>query len=73
MGLPPAFIVTADVDPLRDDGPAYQKALQAEGISAQWRNEPQLIHGYLRARHCSTRASESFGAISKWINVFLNG
>jgi acetyl esterase len=72
-GLPPAFIVTADVDPLRDDGPAYHKALQAEGISAQWRNEPQLIHGYLRARHCSTRASESFGAISTWINAFLFG
>lgn len=72
-GLPPAFIVTADVDPLRDDGPAYQKALQAEGISAQWRNEPQLIHGYLRARHRSIRASESFGAISKWINAFLIG
>ena len=70
-GLPPAFIVTADVDPLRDDGPAYLKALQAEGIDAEWRNEPQLIHGYLRARHSSARAAESFRVICNWINAFL--
>ena len=70
-GLPPAFIVTADIDPLRDDGPAYLKALQAEGIDAEWRNEPQLIHGYLRARHSSARAAESFRVICNWINAFL--
>lgn len=66
-GLPPAFIVTADVDPIRDDGPAYQAALQAEGIRAEWRNEPQLPHGYLRARHRSKRAGASFAAICDWI------
>ena len=62
-GLPPAFLVTADVDPLRDDAPAYMHALRAQGIRAEWRNEPQLIHGYLRARHRSQRAGESFRAI----------
>jgi acetyl esterase len=70
-GLPPAFIVTADVDPLRDDGPAYQAALQAAGIRADWRNEPQLVHGYLRARHCARRAGASFRAICDWINAAL--
>lgn len=67
-GLPPAFIVTADVDPLRDDGPAYQAALQSAGIRADWRNEPELVHGYLRARHVSRRAGESFTAICGWVN-----
>ena len=69
--LPPAFIVTADVDPLRDDGPAFRDALQAAGIRADLRNEPQLPHGYLRARHCSARAGESFRAICDWISAFL--
>jgi hypothetical protein len=27
------------------------------------RVEGGLVHGYLRARHCSTRAAESFGVI----------
>ncbi|PYE81354.1 alpha/beta hydrolase [Pseudoroseicyclus aestuarii] len=65
-GLPPALIVTADVDPLRDDGTAYHAALTEAGIRAQLRNEPQLVHGYLRARHGSARAAASFAAICDW-------
>lgn len=61
--LPPAFIVTADVDPLRDDGPAYARRLIEAGVAAKWRNEPQLPHGYLRARRSSDRARRSFQAI----------
>ncbi len=62
-GLPPAVIVTADLDPVRDDGAVYAEKLVAAGGSAVLRNEPQLVHGYLRARHLSRRAAESFGFI----------
>lgn len=66
-GLPPALVVTADIDPLRDDGQAYVAALKSAGIHAVWRNEPQLVHGYLRARHQSARAAASFAAICDWV------
>lgn len=62
-GLPPAFIVTADVDPLRDDGRDYAARLTQAKVRAHWRNEPQLPHGYLRARRDSDRARRSFQAI----------
>jgi acetyl esterase len=62
-GLAPAFVVTADIDPSRDDGSTYVARLREAGVAAEWRNERQLVHGYLRARHRSHRARESFSAI----------
>ncbi|HIC65364.1 MAG TPA: hypothetical protein EYO87_05080, partial [Paracoccus sp.] len=59
----PAFIVTADVDPLRDDGSAYAERLRAAAGEVILRNERQLPHGYLRARRDSDRARRSFQAI----------
>ena len=62
-GLAPAFVVSADVDPLRDDGRDYVARLRQAGVAAEWRNEPELPHGYLRARRESDRARRSFQAI----------
>lgn len=62
-GLPPTVVFTADCDPLRDDGPAYCERLQVAGGKASWINETGLVHGYLRARAMSKRASDSFDRI----------
>lgn len=61
-GLAPAFIVSADIDPLRDDASEYARRLQQAGVPVQLRNEAQLPHGYLRARRTSDRARLSFQA-----------
>jgi len=45
--LPPAFIGTAEYDPLRDDGARYAELLRAAGIPVELRNEPTLVHGYV--------------------------
>lgn len=62
-GAPPAFIVSADVDPLRDDAKGYAQRLQQAGNRVAYRNEMQLPHGYLRARRSCDRARISFQAI----------
>ena len=46
-GLPPAFIVTADGDPLRDDGPLYAERLRAAGVPVRYVNYPDMPHGFL--------------------------
>jgi len=48
--LPPTVIVTAECDPLADDGGAYRDVIQKAGGKALWFNETGLVHGYLRAR-----------------------
>lgn len=59
-GLPPAYITSAHFDPLRDDAAAYAQRLIAEGVNVTYRNEPQMIHAWLRARHMSEGAREGF-------------
>ena len=62
-GLPQAFLVAAGLDPLHDDCFAYATNLRAAGVAAEVRDEPLLVHAFLRARHMSAPASESFKAI----------
>lgn len=61
--LPPTFVVTAECDPLADDGRHYVEAIAATGGRAELVCEPGLVHGYLRARHSVGRARDSFTRI----------
>lgn len=45
-GLPPAVLVTAGFDPLRDEGRAYADALTAAGGQVRYRCQEGLIHGF---------------------------
>ncbi|MER9871919.1 MULTISPECIES: alpha/beta hydrolase [unclassified Mesorhizobium] len=62
-GLPPTVIVTAQCDPLSSDGQTYRDRILAAGGKAWWREEPRLVHSFLRARKTVPRASEAFDRI----------
>ncbi|MFT4728098.1 MAG: acetyl esterase [Granulosicoccus sp.] len=61
--LPPTAIFSAQCDPLCDDGVIYTHNIRLAGGKAHCTIEPGLVHGYLRARHSTVRAKESFERI----------
>lgn len=49
-GMPPSLVVTASLDPLRDQGRAYAERLKADGVPTVYREAEGNIHGYICLR-----------------------
>jgi len=66
-GLPPAYITAAHFDPLRDDARLYAARLVMAGVDVTFRDEPQMIHAWLRARHMSDGARLGFDHLCRGV------
>lgn len=49
-GMPPAIVMTAECDPIRDQGRAYAAALARTGVSVTFREAKGTIHGFATLR-----------------------
>lgn len=57
-GLPPAFVVVAGFDPLRDEGIAYAEAMRAAGVPVTLERAGSMIHGFVNMGLISPAARE---------------
>lgn len=64
-GLPPAFVLTAGFDPLRDEGRAYAQALTHAGVACDHTCFEDMIHGFCNMPAFIPRAHDAFALVSE--------
>jgi len=55
--LPPAFVCTAELDPLKDEGKAYADRLLEAGNQVFFKEYPQVIHGFFNLPKITRKAT----------------
>lgn len=66
-GLPPAFVLTAGADPLRDEGNDYARRLKDAGVSVVHQTYPGQFHGFITMGKLLTKASKALHDIGNWL------
>ncbi|NQV43454.1 MAG: alpha/beta hydrolase [Rhodospirillales bacterium] len=72
-GLPPAFVHTAEFDPIRDDGRIYAAMLAQAGCNVTYREVPGMIHGFYRLRLASDAAAREYGEACDFLKRIWRG
>jgi len=71
-GLPPAFIATAEFDPLRDDGRAYHAKLHDAGVPSTYVEYDGMIHGFYWMQGIADGARSLHADLAEAIREVLN-
>ena len=69
--LPPALIITAECDPLRDEGEAYGKRLQEAGVKVTLSRYPGMMHAFVRMTARLGKAKEAIDEIADTLRGVL--
>ena len=70
-GVPPAFVLTASHDPLRDEGEAYARRLVEASIRVTSWRVPGQIHGFLPMGKLMRASSPALDEIGRHLKAAL--
>lgn len=68
-GLPPAFVMTAGADPLRDEGDEFAKRLGDAGVPVTYRTYPGQFHGFITMGKLLPKANDAMREIGVWLRA----
>jgi acetyl esterase len=66
-GLPPAYVLTAGADPLRDEGDEYAARLKQAGVRVTYKHFPGQFHGFLTMGKLLQQANVAVSEIGAWL------
>ena len=70
-GLPPTFVTTAGLDPIRDQGRAYAARCAEAGVETVYWEAPGTIHGFLNLRKGIPSAQEDFARCLTYLKPWV--
>jgi acetyl esterase len=68
-GLPPAYVLTAGADPLRDEGDEYARLLKEAGVPVTYRHFPGQFHGFFTMGKLLQQANVAASEIGAWLKA----
>jgi acetyl esterase len=68
-GLPPAYVLTAGADPLRDEGDEYAHRLKEAGVPVTYRTFPGQFHGFFTMGKLLQQANVATSEIGAWLKA----
>ncbi len=71
-GLPPSMIITAEFDPLRDEGEEYGRRLREAGVPTDVRRFNGMIHGFFNLTGIVDGADDALGEACSWLRHILS-
>lgn len=71
-GLPPTLVLTAEYDPLRDEGKALADRLRSEGVDITYLPGPGLTHGYANMTGFVPAAAAVMDDATGWLKQKLS-
>ncbi len=69
IGLPPAYVLTAGADPLRDEGDEYARRLKEAGVAVTHRTFPGQFHGFFTMGKLLQQANVAASEIGAWLKA----